>query len=287
MIKFRVWLEELGHTKAYGILRILVGLLFVLKLFNFNGLYSLGNDIVHIDKLLLLQKFNFTDQFRAVEPVFSWVPLFSHNILTGLTVLLFIVSVMVVVGYKYKISALTQILLHLYFLIASGFTYTFHSLLFLLVFILLYWGRAGDIYSVDTGFANKMTDKVSLAPLRLIQVTVCVYYLAAFVMKFNSAWLSGSALADLSYFMEGTIAQIVKENINIVWMGIGVVLTELFLIFAFWFRRTIPFAIIVGVLFHIAIDAVMWVSVFSYLMIVLYLSFILDLRNVSKKIVKQ
>jgi hypothetical protein len=115
-----------------------------------------------------------------------------------------------------------------------------------------------------------------LWPRRLGQLTVTAMYLGAGLAKAEPHFLSGAVLEDLFFHYLGAYET---------WIGVRDVtlfrtlaaltlITELGLAIALWHPRTFRWAIAVGTLFHVSIDLLIPVRIFSYLVLASYVLFV-------------
>jgi len=127
---------------------------------------------------------------------------------------------------------------------------------------------------------------------RLIQVQVCIVYLYAAFHKLNSGYLSGAVLEFYmrNEFLRGRAGKgleaflpepllfslmdfLYSGQIFIVVSVLSVIL-EFGLPFTLWFRKTRPFALILGIGFHIGLYLAMAIFTFSLAIIAAYLLFL-------------
>jgi hypothetical protein len=116
-------------------------------------------------------------------------------------------------------------------------------------------------------------------PIRLMQIQLCVIYLAAVWAKVRGVtWNDGTAVAyalridDLARF---PLPHFVAESPLIVGLATYATLAvELSLPILVWNRKARPFVLLAGLGMHMSIDYRIMVGFFSYAMIVMYLSFL-------------
>jgi hypothetical protein len=115
-----------------------------------------------------------------------------------------------------------------------------------------------------------------LWPRRLGQLTITAMYLGAAIGKLEPHFLSGQVLEDLLFHYWGHYpAWIGVRNVALFRaLAALTLLTELGLAVALWQPRTARLAIWVGIAFHVTIDVLMPVRIFSYLVIASYVLFL-------------
>jgi len=205
-------------------------------------------------------------------------------------------------GLFTRLSCSALFLLQGYIFFADQMNFRNHPYLFLLFLFLLLFSPADDALSLKSilrALKNRRPVIASLLgtqqPLtfqRLIQVQVCIVYLYAAFHKLNTGYLSGMVL---EYYMKdeflrgraGKILEAVLSESTLfslmdflhngqTFMAISLLslILEFGLPLALWFRKTRPFALILGIGFHIGLYLAMEVLNFSLAMIAAYLLFL-------------
>lgn len=126
---------------------------------------------------------------------------------------------------------------------------------------------------------------------RLIQVQVSLVYVYAALHKLNPGYLGGLVMQDeivdklmmrLQEVLGGILSKASLQSVqaflnqpeHLIVPSVLSVMLELTLPFALWHRRTRPFALGVGVLFHLSIAFSMYIVTFSWAVIGSYLLFL-------------
>ncbi len=124
---------------------------------------------------------------------------------------------------------------------------------------------------------------------RLIQLSLCVAYFYAGVHKAHPEYFSGRILdqkigdeiydrtsGDLlsRFFTQEQVDAVARHPATMITGSWATVILELALPFLLWIPRTRPWAIIIGVGFHLSIRFTMEITTFSYTMIGIYLLFL-------------
>jgi hypothetical protein len=119
--------------------------------------------------------------------------------------------------------------------------------------------------------------------VRLVAAQVSVVYLASALGKlFDPAWRDGTVLllrfgVGRAYLASHAPA-FDLELLSAPWFAqvasFGAISSELFLALGLWFSRTRPLALWLGVVFHLGIELVAHVELFSYTMLAGYLAFV-------------
>ena len=182
------------------------------------------------------------------------------------------------------------LLLQGYVFFADQLNFRNHPYFFLLLLVLLWfspcdealslkrvWRRARGLPIHDDGYLGSWRP---VTAQRLIQVQVSIVYFYAALHKVNPWFLGGhglvEAMEDLfdgssgdalrALLSRGTLESLtafVTDPSHMRWPARAAVVTELFLAFGLWFRRTRPCAIAVGILFHAGIAFTMHIRTFS------------------------
>jgi hypothetical protein len=114
--------------------------------------------------------------------------------------------------------------------------------------------------------------------LRLVQLELAYVYMASFVAKAGAPrWRAGIALRDV-------LSSPVFAEWPRYWSYFPIIVTLSYMTLVFegtfpllvWWKRCRPWMLIWGVLFHIGIDAMMIIPMFSWVMIVCYPAFLTD-----------
>jgi hypothetical protein len=135
---------------------------------------------------------------------------------------------------------------------------------------------AGAMLSLDARRGRGMR-AIPAWPLRLIQVQVSVMYAAAVWAKLHGVtWRDGSAAAyamrlpDLARFpLTGPLEHPLLAHAA----TYGTIAVEGTLAVLLWPRRTRPYALVAGCVFHLAIDLTLRVGFFSFAVLTAYLAF--------------
>jgi hypothetical protein len=115
--------------------------------------------------------------------------------------------------------------------------------------------------------------------LRLVQLQLTVMYLSTVLAKLVSgSWLAGTAMWSVWHLEELHRLNMVPVALSAPWIvpvvSVGTVVVEISLGLLVWSRRLRPWVLLIGVLFHLAIEATMLVGLFSWLVVVTYIAFI-------------
>ena len=148
-----------------------------------------------------------------------------------------------------------------------------HYLVWLLLFVLCFVPSTPD--PVLPGAAPFTPRRMTSWALRLALVQVGIVYLWAAISKLTPLWLDGTAL-DIQISKPGLMRDVADA------LGVGtlaklVLVTELALAAAVWWRPAWPFALAAGVGLHAGVELVdLDIGLFSYLMFAVYLLVVPD-----------
>ena len=205
-------------------------------------------------------------------------------------------------GLFTRLSCSALLVLQGYIFFADQLNFRNHPYFFLLVLFLLLFSPADDALSLKSIYralknrqpviASLLGHQHSLTFQRLIQVQVCIVYVYAAFHKLNMGYLSGYVLegylGDLfltgrpgfifnALFPEPFLASLEEFVLSAQTLMVLSVLTVLFefgLPLALWFHKTRPFALILGIGFHLGVFLGMDIFNFSLAMITSYLLFL-------------
>jgi hypothetical protein len=113
---------------------------------------------------------------------------------------------------------------------------------------------------------------------RLLQLQIAYVYLSSCVAKLsNTRWRNGVALRDvLSSPVFSEWPSYVDSALIIGFLTYSTLAFELTFPFGIWWRRLRPFLLLWGIGFHVGIDVLMVIPMFSSVMIVSYPAFLSD-----------
>ena len=243
-----------------AVFRIGFGLMMALSVFRFwwNG---------WIEALYLEPGYFFSYRyFEWVKPLGNWT--------YGLFILAFLSSVMVMLGWKYRLAIVVFFLSFTYIELMDKTTYLNHYYFVSLLSFVLIWLPAADYFSVDKG-ANK-TVTVPGWTINCLKVFVGVVYFYAGLAKLNSDWLINAQ--PLSIWLParydipllGNLMQQLWVHYAFSWAGAAY---DLFIVFFLLWRPTRPLAFVAVVVFHVLTRVLFPIGMFPYIMIVSALVF--------------
>ena len=243
-------------------------------------------------------------------PYVQFIQPVTRETFKWMLILQFPFILLLAMGFLTRLSCSALLFLQGYIFFADQMNFRNHPYLFLLLLFLLLFSPADDALSLKSIFRalkNRRPVITSLLgsqqPLtfqRLIQVQVCILYLYAAFQKLNFGYLSG---AVIEYYMSheflrglaGKILEAVLSESTLfslmdflhngqTFMAISLLSLslEFGLPLALWFRKTRPFALILGIGFHIGLYLAMEVLEFSLAMIAAYLLFLESETLVSR-----
>ena len=258
-----VWVDGAGSLRAIELLRIAVGPLTIAHLWPFLGDAVRG--VVYSD--------------RFYQPYFAWYPEVPGDVYVGLLWLAVGAATAVSFGVATRWTAAYTAGFVAYNLFLSR-TYFWHNRAFLLVLLV---GVAvlplGRWWSVDAALRARSGDDIDrsdkpLWPILLMRFEVVVVFLASGWSKLvDPDWWGGTVtqlrvvrwrhVAAASGVPDGVLDMLATEGFH-VWFAKVAVLTELVIGVGLLYRRTRMGAIWIAVIFHISIEIVASVQVFSF-----------------------
>ena len=273
----KFWFPEYSAT-GLAFFRVLLGFLFV-------------NHLVKAEMVGLIHMDPAQDYFATgfYSPYFEWLkpPSYEVFILLGRACLVFAGTALVGFLTPFSLFAASGIFLYLFLL--NRFFYYNHLYLLIIAGFLGAFMPLGKTLSVDSALLRLRGKRPEAAvtswAARLMQMTLSLIYLASAASKTNRAWLSGDLMKTFFEFggsssMDGrfTATPPLKavSHVPFSFQAALSLAAEYFIAFGLWNRKTRPLALLVGVLFHLAILYTMDVSTFSWQMLACYLFFLCE-----------
>ncbi len=259
----RYYFKKTTDAAPLALFRILFGCMMLLSIIRFwyNG---------WIDKLYIQPKFFFSYYgFEFVKPLGEYTYLLF--VICGLA------SLLVAVGYKYKLAIITFFLSFTYIELMDKTTYLNHYYFISIVSFLMIFLPAASYFSVDAKLSPaKAFQKIPVWTIDSIKLLLCMVYFYAGLAKLNSDWLfnamplkiwlpSKYAIPFLGSFMDYPWVHYAFS-----WIG---VLYDLMIPFLLLYRKTRFFAFILVVIFHVLTRVLFPIGMFPYIMIVSALIF--------------
>lgn len=256
------WVDGVGSLRAIELLRIAAGPLVIAHLWPF--FTDAADGIIYSD--------------RFYQPYASWFPEMPRDAYLALLWLMVPVAVALSLGLVTRFSSIYAALFVGYNLFLSR-THFWHNRAFLFVLLV---GMAllplGRTWSVDAWLQRrqgktKLQPVGPLWPLWLMRFEVVTVYLGSGISKLVDAdWWGGTVTRlRVEQWYEVAAARGVPENVLDllategfhVWFAKVAVLTEIVIALGFLYRRTRMGAIWIAVWFHVSIEIVASVQVFS------------------------
>lgn len=253
--------------------------------------------------LLLEARISLSANRLAIEggfhlPYLSWIPLLPKELYSLLHAAQYPCIVLLGLGCFTRTACLALLGLQGYVFFADQLNFRNHPYLFLLILLLLLQSPCSEHYSLraaSRGLGSGRRAASQMWPLtaqRLIQFQISAVYLFAAGHKINPQFLGGHVLAH--YFGQDlatgsslllldavadpqtirTWVEWVKTPANMVMASWVTLLAEIFLAFGLWFRRTRPWAMLIGFALHLGIAVVMDVWSFTVAVLGSYLLFL-------------
>jgi len=266
----RHWRDEVGETYLLGALRVALGCLFFA-----NALRSAHE----------LQEFYFGSVFHWPFLPEEFVP--SESAYSVMVVGQLLLSVLVVAGYAARPALLASALLGGYVLLCDRLHYHHNR------WALVCYGLLLSLSPCDRSFyAAGAPASTQLGPLwaaRLAQMQVSIIYFASGGSKLlDPDWRGGLVLSErfrlfgpqaLHAGVPARIVGLLSHSASTSALAKLAIVTELFLAFGLWSRRSRVFALWWGLWFHIVIEGTSRVEGFTWLTLATYVLFVTpDLR---------
>ncbi|MFO0659245.1 MAG: HTTM domain-containing protein [Polyangiaceae bacterium] len=257
------WLDEQGELHLMGVVRVLFSLLFA------DALY---HEVRH-----MVERGYFADYFHM--PFFSeaWVP--NKPFYLGLLALKALLILSIFLGKWARPSLIGMVLVDGYLLLCDRLEFHNNRYAILCFAFLLAWGPC-DRAVLPLGPAGSKT----LGPLfaqRLAQLQMSVIYIASSGSKLLDPDWRGGDVMSVRFARGAMNAPAFLKSFSL-WMSgawqselisKGAIATEMFLAFGLWSKALRPWALWVGALFHLTIEATANVQLFSWLSLSVYVLF--------------
>ncbi len=155
-------------------------------------------------------------------------------------------------------------------LILDGSDFVIRLMLFLFIF-----ARADRRLSPVAPVAK--ADPGDSFPIRLMQVQLCLIYITTGLQKlYGSKWTGGTALAytmQLDSFSRANWSFLAENAVFVNTATYMTLFFEISFIYFVWPKKTRPFILALGVAMHAGIEVIMYVPMFSWVMVSTYLVF--------------
>lgn len=277
----RFWFSR-APAQTLGLIRLFLVATLVSKLVGTWGIYR-GWSAFRLE-LPLPDHYNY-GQFAHAVPGFEWLPIPSRDGYRFGERLLLLVSSLFCIGFATRVTGAITALIGVYYLLSSQFNYLHHVNVYVWVLAILAVSPCGDHYSVDSllrrgwarlrGVPFRPPPARLLVQTRMLMVFISLLYLSTWYAKLDATWYDGTVMELLAKmnWLRGPFSDQIFAVLTPKMLGWITIFTEGLLAVGLWFRSTRRFTAWCGVGMHLGIDAMMNVTTFSYMMIVLYLAF--------------
>ncbi len=260
-MNIKAYTEQESEAAPLAVFRIFFGIMMFVSIVRF---WTKG----WIEKLYIEPSFHFSYYgFEWIKP------------LGASTYLLFIVcgisSVMVAIGYKYRLAITTFFFSFTYIELMDKTTYLNHYYFVSLLSFLLIFLPAGAYFSADAkkGISFQKIPKWNIDTIKLL-LTVVYFY--AGLAKLNSDWLAEAMPLKIwlpSKYDLPVLGNFLHKEWVIYAFSWGGAIYDLSIPFLLWWKRTRLFAFVLVVIFHALTSVLFPIGMFPYIMIVSALIF--------------
>lgn len=204
-------------------------------------------------------------------PYFHWVENPGEIGIYFLFGALLLSSILITVGYKYRLATIVFLLSFLYIELIDITYYLNHYYFVSLVAFILVFLPAGKCFSIDA-MQNGETESIPNWTILIIKFQVAVVYIFAGIAKLNYDWLIDAM--PLSIWLPANshlpiIGGLLKFQFTAYifsWFG---AIYDLFIVFFLIYPKTRKVAYFFVIVFHLATSALFNIGVFPYVMITL------------------
>ena len=266
--------REYSQASTLAFFRIGFGLLMCYSIIRF---WSKG----WIEELYLLPSFHFSYYG------FEWVkPLGEYTYF--IFILCFVSSLLITVGYKYKIAMITFFLSFTYIELMDKTTYLNHYYFISILSFLLMFLPLNATFSLDNLINKKNYDKVPRWAIDSIKLLICIVYIYAGLAKINSDWLLNAMPLKIWLTSKYDLPLIGELLLQKNWvhylMSWGGMVYDLIIPFLLIYSRTRLLAFILVVFFHVFTLVLFPIGMFPHIMI--FCSMIFFGSNLHGKVLK-
>lgn len=251
------------EASPLSVFRISFGLMMLISLIRF---WSHG----WINELYIRPKLSFS--YYGLE----WIKPLGHA-----TYIIFficaIASVLICIGYKYRIAIVVFFLSFSYIEFMDKTTYLNHYYFISILSFLMIFLPANAYYSVDAlKNPQKAFQKIPAWTINSIKLLLCMVYFYAGLAKLNSDWLLLAMPLKIwlpaKFYIPflGDFLSLVWVQYAFSWAGAAY---DLCIPFLLLYRKTRPFAFVAVVVFHVMTRVLFPIGMFPYIMIISTLIF--------------
>jgi hypothetical protein len=207
---------------------------------------------------------------------FEWLQPLSGNGMYYYFGLMAVMGLMVMIGYKYRLSmALFTVLWTASYLMQKAH-YNNHYYLLILLCLFMLLSPANKFASIDS---NRHPHKSSLTCpkwyINIFKFQIWIVFTYAAIAKLYPGWLSGDFINLIFIRKENypIIGSFLQQEWLQIMVIIGGVLFDFFIIFGLLWKKTRVTAFIIALIFHLFNSAVFQIGIFPFLMIALSVFF--------------
>ena len=259
-INLSSWSDGLFHKVDTGSLvsfRIFFGLVMLWEVYRF---FDRG----WIDRYWSEPVFNFTYEW------FEWVEPLSADGMTALFYLLGLLSVFIIIGLFYRVSAWLFFLIFTYMFLLEQARYLNHFHLVILISFLMALLPAHRTFSVDSWLFPKLRSEwVPRWTVLLLQFQIGIVYFFGGIAKLNRDWLTGSPMdawlpRRSDFPVIGSYFDLPEVIYFVSYSGL---LLDLLAFPLLMIRKTRPWMVLALVMFHFMNDRLFTIGIFPWFMI--------------------
>ncbi len=212
---------------------------------------------------------------------FSWAPT-SDAVLYGHAILFTVASFFLLIGVYPRVFALLLAWTHLSLQFRNPFILNSGDRLFMIVCALAVATPLAHRFSVHEWLRKRRGKPApgiaTLWGMRLLQIQLAYVYLNSALAKLgNERWRNGMALRDVLSSPVFAEWPMYIDFTPIIWaLTYSTLVFELSFPVLIWFKRPKLWLLAYGILFHVGIDSLMVIPIFSYIMISTYPVFLED-----------
>lgn len=210
----------------------------------------------------------------------TWAP-DSSSLLVGIAVALSVASVCATLGVASRVMMLVIGLLHISLQFRNPLILNSGDRLFQILAMIAVFMPLDNHFSLTAWWRRRRGRPIPLGRVygaRLLQLQISYVYISSCLAKLsNVRWRNGMALRDvLASPVFAEWPAYIDSRLILYFLTYSTLVFELAFPLAVWWKRVRPFLLLWGIGFHVGIDVLMIIPMFSSVMIVSYPAFLSD-----------
>ncbi len=241
------------------------------------GLLALYKAVDFLDSTSRWKALTGGTEFNFTYYGFEWVQVLPPNFMCALCCLMGVLSVLIIIGYNYRLATFIYALAYTYIYLIEKAYYLNHAYLYAMLCFVMCLLPAHRAFSVDSQLHPSIkTQFIPYWPVFLLQFLMGIVYFYGGIAKLNPDWLRGIPLV---YWLEGSseeipiIGHILDIDFVAVLMSYGGMLLDLTAVYFLSNKRTRGYFMVAVLFFHALNKVIFSIGIFPYLSVALSLMY--------------